>query len=376
MSLSNGSGPLLSVENLRTYFNSPRGVVKAVDGVSFTVEKGKTRAIVGESGCGKSMTALSLLQLVPEPAGYIDSGRIVFENRDLLDLTWDQMRSVRGKDIGMIFQEPMTSLNPTFTIGYQIREAMTLHGKTNQEAEARALELLGRIGLENPAQALRQYPHELSGGMRQRVMIAIALANRPKLLIADEPTTALDVTVQAQILALIRELQAETGMAVLLITHDLGIVAEVADDVSVMYAGQVVEDATTRDLFKTPLHPYTKGLFASLPARNRRGQDLATLEGTVPDAANWPKACRFAERCGYRWAECDTIKPKLNPPGANRPVRCHLYDPSVPGRPNLEKAQADHITGDVTAGVAKTESEANPVVAPKEAQAQQAEARR
>ena len=297
------------------------------------------------------MTALSLLQLVPEPAGYIESGRVMFEGSDLLDLTWEQMRGVRGKDIGIIFQEPMTSLNPTFTIGYQIREAMTLHGKTQNQATARAMELLGRIGLEDPAHALRQYPHELSGGMRQRVMIAIALANQPKLLIADEPTTALDVTVQAQILALIRELQAETGMAVLLITHDLGIVAEVADHVSVMYAGQVVEDAPTRDLFKNPLHPYTKGLFASLPARNRRGQDLATLEGTVPDAANWPPACRFAPRCPFRWESCETIKPKLRPPGADRPVRCHLYDPEIPGQPNLERAQADHLTGNVTADV-------------------------
>ena len=340
--------PLLSVEKLKTYFNTPRGVVRAVDGVSFSVERGKTRAIVGESGCGKSMTALSLLQLVPEPAGYIDSGRVLFEGSDLLDLTWEQMRSVRGKDIGIIFQEPMTSLNPTFTIGYQIREAMLLHGKTHAQADKRAVELLDRIGLQNPAQALRQYPHELSGGMRQRVMIAIALANQPKLLIADEPTTALDVTVQAQILALIRELQAETGMAVLLITHDLGIVAEVSDYVSVMYAGQVVEDAPTRDLFKNPLHPYTKGLFASLPARNRRGQDLATLEGTVPDAANWPKACRFAPRCAFRWESCDTIKPKLHPPGAGRPVRCHIYDPEIPGKPNVERAEAEHLTGAVS----------------------------
>ncbi|MBC8104764.1 MAG: ABC transporter ATP-binding protein [Cytophagales bacterium] len=330
--------PLLSVENLRTYFSSSRGTVKAVDGVSFTVERGETRAIVGESGCGKSMTALSLLQLVPEPAGYIDSGRILFETRDLLDLTWSQMREIRGREIAMIFQEPMTSLNPVHTVGQQIREAMSVHGKAAGEATDRAIYLLGRVGLEDPAQALRQYPHELSGGMRQRVMIAIALANQPKLLIADEPTTALDVTVQAQILALIRELQAETGMAVLLITHDLGIVAEVADQVSVMYAGQIIESADTRSLFKDPRHPYTKGLFASLPARNRRGQDLATLEGIVPDAAAWPPACRFAPRCPYRWESCDTLRPKLFPPESDRPVRCHLYDPTIPGWPRLEKA--------------------------------------
>lgn len=327
--------PLLSVESLRTYFSTSRGTAKAVDGVTFTVGRGETRAIVGESGCGKSMTALSLLQLVPEPAGYIDGGRIVFEGRDLLDLTWDQMRSVRGKDISMIFQEPMTSLNPTFTIGYQLREAMAIHGKEASAATARAVELLGRVGLQDPQQTLRQYPHELSGGMRQRVMIAIALANQPKLLIADEPTTALDVTVQAQILALIRELQQETGMAVLLITHDLGIVAEVADQVTVMYAGQVIEEAATRDLFREPRHPYTRGLFASLPARNRRGQDLATLEGTVPDSAAWPKACRFAPRCNYRWDTCDEVPPKFRPAGSDRPVRCHLYDPDIKDRPNV-----------------------------------------
>jgi oligopeptide/dipeptide ABC transporter ATP-binding protein len=339
---------LLEVRNLKTYFKTPRGIAKAVDGVSFTLEKGKTLGIVGESGCGKSMTALSLLQLVPEPAGYVEDGRILFEGKDLLDYTWDQMRAVRGKDIAMIFQEPMTSLNPTFTIGYQIREAMLIHGKQADEAQSRALELLKRVGLPDPAQTLRQYPHELSGGMRQRVMIAIALANRPKLLIADEPTTALDVTVQAQILALIRELQEETGMSVLLITHDLGIVAEVTDHVCVMYAGQVVESAATRDLFRDPRHPYTKGLFASLPARNRRGQDLATLEGVVPDPSNWPKACRFAPRCPYRWDQCDLIAPKFRPAGSDRPVRCHLYDPEIPGRPDIGRARAEHVTGDVT----------------------------
>jgi oligopeptide/dipeptide ABC transporter ATP-binding protein len=281
------------------------------------------------------MTALSILQLVPEPAGYIDGGRILFEGEDLLDRTWEQMRDVRGKDIGMIFQEPMTSLNPTFTIGWQLREAMTIHGKGVEEANERAIELLGRVGMPDPVQHLKQYPHELSGGMRQRVMIAMALANRPKLLIADEPTTALDVTVQAQILALIRELQLETGMAVLLITHDLGIVAEISDHVTVMYAGQAVEDSPTRDLFREPRHPYTRGLFASLPARNRRGQDLATLEGTVPDAANWPRGCRFEERCAYNFGACSEIAPKENPTGSDRPVRCHLWDPEIPNRPSV-----------------------------------------
>lgn len=344
--------PLLSVQNLKTYFKTPRGIAKAVDGVSFNIERGKTLAIVGESGCGKSITSLSLLQLVPEPAGFIAGGKIMFEGKDLLDLTWEQMRSVRGKDIAMIFQEPMTSLNPTFTIGYQIAEAMEIHGKSSSEARTRAVDLLKRVGLPNPEATLRQYPHELSGGMRQRVMIAIALANRPKLLIADEPTTALDVTVQAQILALIREIQVEMGMSVLLITHDLGIVAEVADDVCVMYAGQIVESAPTVDLFHDPKHPYTKGLFASLPARNRRGQDLATLEGIVPDPTQWPAACRFAERCAFRWDSCEKIVPKFHPPLADRPVRCHLYDPEIPGRPNIAAAKEANIIGDVSTDLA------------------------
>jgi oligopeptide/dipeptide ABC transporter ATP-binding protein len=306
------------VEGLKTYFKTSRGVVKAVDGVSFTLERGKTRALVGESGCGKSMTALSILQLVPEPAGFVDGGKIVFEGKDLLDLTWSEMRTVRGREIGMIFQEPMTSLNPTFTIGFQLAEAMTIHGKDHAAAMARAEELLDRVQIPSPAQTLRQYPHELSGGMRQRVMIAIALSNNPKLLIADEPTTALDVTVQAQILKLIRELQEELGMAVLMITHNLGIVSEIADDVSVMYAGQVVEEAPTEQLFSRPRHPYTQGLFASLPARNPRGKDLETLEGIVPDAASWPSGCRFAERCKKRFDACDAPAPVIDG------VRCHL----------------------------------------------------
>ena len=242
--------PLLQVDNLRTYFHTPYGIARAVDGVSFVLEQGETLALVGESGCGKSMTALSILQLVPEPAGYIDGGRILFEGKDLLDLTWSQMRQVRGNDIAMIFQEPMTSLNGTRTVGWQLVEAMAVHGKASgHAAQHRALEMLARVGLDEPAQVLRQYPHELSGGMRQRVLIAMALANEPKLLIADEPTTALDVTVQAQILDLMRDLQRDLGMSMLLITHDLGIVAKMAQHVAVMYAGQIVEYAPTPQLF-------------------------------------------------------------------------------------------------------------------------------
>jgi oligopeptide/dipeptide ABC transporter ATP-binding protein len=328
------AAPLLKLDNLHTYFHTPRGISRAVDGVSFELNSGETLAIVGESGCGKSMTALSILQLVPEPAGYIDTGRILFEGKDLLDLTWDQMRAVRGKDIAMIFQEPMTSLNAVYTIGWQIVETVTLHGAASrQEAHNRAIELLSKVGLSNPEGAMRQYPHELSGGMRQRVMIAMALANNPKLLIADEPTTALDVTIQAQILELMKDLQREFGMAILLITHDLGIVARMANNVAVMYAGQVVENAPTQELFREPKHPYTRGLFASLPTRARRGRDLETLEGVVPQPTNWPPACRFEPRCQYRWKTCATVAPRYEAVTTPNPVRCHLYDPNIADRP-------------------------------------------
>jgi oligopeptide/dipeptide ABC transporter ATP-binding protein len=326
--------PLLRVDDLHTFFRTPRGISRAVDGVSFEINPGETLAIVGESGCGKSMTALSILQLVPEPAGYIDRGKILFEGKDLLDLTWDQMRSVRGKDIAMIFQEPMTSLNAVFTIGWQIVETLTLHGTTDRKgAEQRAIELLSKVGLSNPAAAMRQYPHELSGGMRQRVMIAMALANNPKLLIADEPTTALDVTIQAQILELMKDLQQEFGMAILLITHDLGIVARMANHVAVMYAGQVVENAPAQELFRDPKHPYTRGLFASLPTRARRGHDLETLEGVVPQPTNWPPACRFEPRCRYAWSTCAAVAPRYGALSTWSPVRCHLYDPNIADRP-------------------------------------------
>jgi len=351
------SQPLLQVENLRTYLDSASGLARAVDGVSFTVNKGETLAVVGESGCGKSMTALSIMQLVPEPAGYVESGRILFEGRDLLDMTWDQMRTVRGKDIAMIFQEPMTSLNAVFTVGWQLTEAMKIHGKGSSEAARRGpatagdaeawrrgIELLGLVGMPEPAQHMRQYPHELSGGMRQRVMIAMALANDPKLLIADEPTTALDVTIQAQILDLMRSLQKRLGMAILLITHDLGVVARMADEVAVMYAGQIVERASASALFADPQHPYTQGLFASLPTRARRGQDLTTLEGIVPQSTKWPAACRFEPRCHYKFGSCATIAPKERPAGTDRPCRCHLYDPDISDRPAIRADRMPAIT--------------------------------
>jgi oligopeptide/dipeptide ABC transporter ATP-binding protein len=321
---------LLEVRDLRTYLRSPRGPVKAVDGLTFSVMPGKVRALVGESGSGKSMTALSIIQLLPEPAGYVEGGTILFEGRDLLDLTWSEMRDLRGSQISMIFQEPMTSLNPAYTIGNQVREAALVHGKSKTEASGLAESLLEKVGIENPRLTLRQYPHELSGGMRQRVMIAIALANGPKLLIADEPTTALDVTVQAQILRLIRDVQKEFGTAVLLITHDLAVVAEMADDVSVMYAGQIVEDASVNELFKNPRHPYTQDLLESLPGRRHRGNDLAVIHGAVPDAANWPPACRYAPRCQLVKPACTEQIPAVSLNGSTQ-VRCHYYDRNVLG---------------------------------------------
>jgi oligopeptide/dipeptide ABC transporter ATP-binding protein len=316
---------VLEVRDLRTYLKTPRGTAWAVDGVSFSLEPGRTRAIVGESGCGKSMTALSILQLLPEPAGFVDSGQVLFEGKDLLDLTWNEMRDHRGRDLAMIFQEPMTSLNPVFTIGSQVSEALVAHGGSKAQGRERAVELLRRVGIEDPARVLRQYPHELSGGMRQRVMIAIALANRPKVLVADEPTTALDVTVQAQILSLMREIQREMGMAILLITHDLGVVAEMADDVSVMYAGQVVEEGPVRTIFRRPQHPYTRDLLESLPTRQSRGKDLAVIEGAVPSATAWPSGCRYAGRCRFRVDACEAAAPALVERGDSR-ARCSRLD--------------------------------------------------
>jgi len=323
---------LLSVENLVTCLSSPRGVARAVDGISFCVEAGKTHAIVGESGCGKSMTALSIMQLIPEPAGWIEGGRILLDGHDLLDLTWTQMAAHRGSDIAMIFQEPMTSLNPVLTVGAQIAETMTTHGRSSRAAGLAASDLLRRVGFADPPHALKQYPHELSGGMRQRVMIAMALANRPKLLIADEPTTALDVTVQAEILRLIQSFQEEFGTAVLLITHDLGVVAEMADTVSVMYAGQIVENAATEQLFENPRHPYTRDLLGSLPSRQRRGQPLEAIPGTVPAATNWPTGCRYASRCRLRMEVCDQTPPEILEGGCR--VSCWLH-----ARPRAEVAE-------------------------------------
>lgn len=319
---------VLELRNVKTCLRTPRGIARPVDGVSFSVEAGKTKALVGESGSGKSMTALTIMQLLPEPAGYVEGGQVLLEGEDLFERSWSQMREVRGREIGMVFQEPMTSLNPAYTIGNQIREAVLVHGGSRKEAQERCLDMLRRVGMREPERVQHQYPHELSGGMRQRAMIAAALVNRPKVLIADEPTTALDVTVQAQILELIVELQREMGMAVLLITHDLGVVAEVAHSVAVMYAGQIVEDAPVLELFGSPRHPYTQDLIASLPNRRHRGQDLKTIPGTVPEATAWPAACRYANRCAHVMPICNERDPKVAAFGAAC-AKCHLLSPEV-----------------------------------------------
>jgi peptide/nickel transport system ATP-binding protein len=315
--------PVLRVEELRTEFRTDDGVVAAVDGVSLEVRAGETLALVGESGSGKSITALSILRLVPEPAGRIVAGHVWFRGRDLMTLPAAAMRRVRGREIAMVFQEPMTSLNPVFTCGDQIAETLVLHERLGRAAaRARTIELLRQVGIPAPEQRVDEYPHQLSGGMRQRVMIAMALACRPALLIADEPTTALDVTIQAQILELLRRLQAELGMALLLITHDLGVVAGVADRVSVLYAGQVVESCDAAAVFRQGRHPYTAGLLASLPRLGRHRAALRVIPGQVPDPADFPAGCRFHPRCPIAEVRCAASAPSLDPVGDRHLSRC------------------------------------------------------
>ncbi len=308
--------PLLEVDGLKTYFYTRDGIVRAVDGVSFAVYPGETLAVVGESGCGKSVTSLSILRLIASPPGKIVEGRLMFQGRDLLGLTEDEMRDVRGNEISMIFQEPMTSLNPVLTIGRQIAEALVLHrGMTRKEALARAVEMLTLVNIPDGARRIEQYPHQLSGGMRQRVMIAMALACNPRLLIADEPTTALDVTIQAQILDLMRGLKEKTGAAIVLITHDLGVVAEMAQRVVVMYAGRKVEEAPVDELFATPRHPYTEGLLKSIPrledAQATDRARLAEIPGMVPSLKEDIAGCLFAPRCSYATERCRREYPPL-----------------------------------------------------------------
>ncbi|PYO81458.1 MAG: peptide ABC transporter ATP-binding protein [Gemmatimonadetes bacterium] len=328
--------PLLRVRDLKTYFVTEHGsgTARAVDGVSFEVYPGETLGLVGESGCGKTVTSLSILRLIPEPPGHIRPGSFIeFEGRNLLTLAPRELRAIRGNRIAMIFQEPMTSLNPVFTVGDQIAEAAIVHqGLSRRRARARAVEMLKLVGIPDPAERVDHYPHQMSGGMRQRVMIAMALVCHPKLLIADEPTTALDVTIQAQILELLDRLQRDLGMAVMLITHDLGVVAGTADRVVVMYAGEVVEQAATGELFARPLHPYTEGLMASVPRIDTRVSQvrgrLHSIPGQVPAATAWPAGCRFHPRCPYAWDRCRQEAPPPLDAGAGEPgahtVRCWL----------------------------------------------------
>jgi peptide/nickel transport system ATP-binding protein len=314
--------PLLEIKGLSTQFHLPSGVLRAVDSVDLTLEPGETLALVGESGCGKSITAASIMRLVPPP-GHIVAGQVLFKGVDLLQLPEDQMRDIRGNRIAMVFQDPMTSLNPVFTIGHQVAEGLRIHrGLSGEQAEAGAVEILSLVGIPAPRERIRDYPHQLSGGMRQRVMIAMALACRPELVIADEPTTALDVTIQAQILELLDRLKEETRMGLILITHNLGIVAERAHRTAIMYAGQIVEMAETSELFSNPRHPYTQGLLASLPEFAEPGQKLATISGSVPDLKTELSGCPFRERCPICDQACATHKPGMNEAGKGHAVRC------------------------------------------------------
>ncbi len=319
--------PLLDVRGLTTTFATSDGPVAAVDAIDFSVDRGQVLGIVGESGCGKSVTSLSVLGLVPNPPGLVASGQVWFDGTDLTTLSECQMRAYRGNRISMIFQEPMTALNPVFTIGDQIGEGLRLHrGLSKKAANQAAVELLTQVGIPSPERRIKEYPHQLSGGMRQRVMIAMAIACEPDLLFADEPTTALDVTIQAQILDLLAELKHRTGMALVLISHDLGVIAQVADRVAVMYAGRIVEEATTRDLFKSPAHPYTRGLLASLPG-TRSGGRLAAIPGQVPTLAELQPGCKFKDRCGDVMAACDGPEPALVQVGEGHKARCFLHEP-------------------------------------------------
>jgi len=331
---------LLEVERLQTHFATPDGVVRAVDGLTFSVAAGETVAVVGESGCGKSVTAMSILRLVPEPPGRI-AGSIRFAGRDLLRLPDQDMRRLRGNDIGMIFQEPMTSLNPVLTVGRQIGETLQLHqGMNHREAEARSVEMLELVGIPAPGRRVREYPHQLSGGMRQRVVIAMALACGPKLLIADEPTTALDVTIQAQILDLMRDLKARLGSAIILITHDLGVVAETAERVVVMYAGRKVEEAGVRDIFARPLHPYTRGLLGAVPRLGSSLQDgaagrLAEIQGQVPSLREPIRGCAFAGRCPSATDLCRRVAPACVEKQAGHSAACHYAGSAAARSPDL-----------------------------------------
>ena len=319
---------LPSIQSLKVYFRSNGKIARAVDGVNYEVRQGETVCLVGESGCGKTVSALTILGLIPRPPGEIVGGRVLFRGRNLLDLTEDQMQKIRGSRIAMVFQEPMTSLNPVFTIGDQIAEGITVHeGVSHLETRKRCVQLLSDVGIATPEERLDDYPHQLSGGQRQRVMIAMALACHPELVIADEPTTALDVTVQAQILNLFAALQEKRGTSLLYITHDLGVVAKIADRIYVMYAGIIVEQAAAPEIFHHPYHPYTQGLLASMPARGKRGKRLHSIPGQVPDPAYKPSGCPFHPRCEFAVARCHDTLPEMCDNGQGHLSRCPvLYE--------------------------------------------------
>ena len=343
------SHKLLEVVNLKTYFHTAEGIAKAVDGISFEIQKGETFALVGESGCGKSVTALSIMRLIQQPAGFHAGGEIRFSGTHLTRLPEAEMRRLRGNKISMIFQEPMTSLNPVFTIGNQITDVIRLHqGNGKTSSEKKAIDMLQRVGIAEPTQRYREYPHQLSGGMIQRVMIAIALSCHPELLIADEPTTALDVTIQDQILYLLNELKNDFAMSILLITHDLGIIHENADRVAVMYAGTIVELTDKQKLFETPAHPYTVKLFQSLPEKTKRGIRLETITGIVPKATHYTAGCRFADRCHRVMPVCEERSPLLRIKDKDHLVACHLYDPTIhkqttPGSSHQEPSTSQSV---------------------------------
>jgi peptide/nickel transport system ATP-binding protein len=321
---------VLEVSNLKTYFSSKSGVTKAVDGIDFVLHENETLGIVGESGCGKSMTSLSILRLVPSPPGKIVDGTISLKGKNILKMSEKEMRHVRGNQISMIFQEPMTSLNPVIPVGEQIAEAIRVHQKLGKKvAWNKAVEMLDLVGIPSPEKRAKQEPFQLSGGMRQRVMIAMALACNPEVLIADEPTTALDVTIQAQILELMKDLQKKLNMGIIFITHDLGVVAELCDKVAVMYAGQIVEYSTTEQLFKNPKHPYTTGLMSSLPKLHEDQEELLTMKGNVPSPYDMPKGCRFSPRCPLATAQCHVEEPSLSLLDDGSQIRCFLYNQDI-----------------------------------------------
>jgi len=320
--------PLLKIENLKTYFYVKGRVAKAVDDVSLAIAPGETLGLVGESGCGKSVTAHSIIQLIPDPPGKIVDGRILFDDQDLLRLSEAEMRKIRGNRISMIFQEPMTSLNPVFTVGDQVGEVLRLHqGLSRQKTRSRVLDIFKQVGIPAPESRLDDYPHQMSGGMRQRVMIAMALACNPRLMIADEPTTALDVTIQAQILDLMNKLKADTGASILFITHDLGVIAEMAQHVAVMYAGRMVENTDVKTLFAAPKHPYTVGLLESIPVLGQKTAEgrLSTIKGVVPSLFDLPQGCLFSDRCPDVFDDCRRIEPQMYHVGPNHIARCLKY---------------------------------------------------